>query len=192
MSQYHNVLFILGKLFYFSLLYENHRYYKGLYTMKPCTVPDLDVYCSKLKTNLCQPGHMKSTRKQLFASKASCTARMPELADNHTSVLAIFGDKDPDFKQPDGSEEEANWIIEHVTSSNTTATQGLGLPTTAAANTSNSGSQVHPEQQRNSAGAATGTAAEASYYVMVKGAGHYPHVECPALVAREILQFIAV
>lgn len=89
-------------------------YYQSLYTLKPSPVSDLKEYSDKLKKNLNMPGHMYATKMQIFASKGQCTARIPDIRRYEIPTIAIFGDKDPDFPAPNGSEKEAQWIVNAV------------------------------------------------------------------------------
>lgn len=88
-------------------------YYSSLYKIHPSPVSDLNEYCSKLQHNLKEPGRLEATRQQLFASKKYCTERIASVANQGIPVLALFGDKDPDFKNP---EDEAKWIVNSLKS----------------------------------------------------------------------------
>lgn len=141
-------------------------YHKTLYTIKPSPVLDLIDYCTQLKQNLTETGRMHAVKQQMFASKSRCTDRLHDISQTHTPVLAIFGDKDPDFKAPDGCEIEAKWIIDNAFGGKKATAESI------AVNGSGTGSD------------------HVAYYVLVEGAGHYPHVECPTIVANHVKEFI--
>lgn len=78
-------------------------YYKGLHTLKPSPVTDLDVYCKKVKANLRESNRrIEALRGHMFASKASCTSRIAKLSKD-IPIVVIYGAKDPDF--PDLQQE---------------------------------------------------------------------------------------
>jgi pimeloyl-ACP methyl ester carboxylesterase len=88
-------------------------YYKSLHvTKKP---QDLDEHVRELAANLKQKGRHDVLLKLLFASKAECARRIPEVK---APVLVIMGDKDPDFSKP---EEEVKWIENAFTSTSVTS-----------------------------------------------------------------------
>ena len=74
-------------------------YYKGLYTIKPCPVDDLDKYCHSLKKNLSESGRMTALRGHVFGKKAPCVFDWSKLHDR--PVLVVLGSKDPDFPSID-------------------------------------------------------------------------------------------
>lgn len=94
------------KVFYFDVKFS-FSYYQTLYTKKNNPVPDLKAYSNKIKENLCEKNRMASVREIIFSSKKPCTLRMKDVAKNHVPILAIYGDKDPDFKDV---KDELNWI----------------------------------------------------------------------------------
>ena len=70
-------------------------YYKTLY--KDFPPADLDAHVAAVRASMRQPGHLRALRDQVFGLKAPCAARAPEVAASRQRVLAIWGDKDPDF-----------------------------------------------------------------------------------------------
>ena len=87
-------------------------YFKGLYTIKPSPVHDLDSYIAAMKKNLGERGRIKAIYEQMMASKSRCTERIPRVAATSLPTLSIFGTNDPDFPAPNGPELEAKWIAE--------------------------------------------------------------------------------
>jgi pimeloyl-ACP methyl ester carboxylesterase len=70
-------------------------YYKSLYvTNKPS---DLDDYTQALVASLKQSGRLEALRGMLWASKAPCEKRIPEVK---APALVIMGSRDPDFQDP--------------------------------------------------------------------------------------------
>lgn len=77
-------------------------YYKSLHvTNKPA---DLEQHAQRIATNLRESGRHSALLKLLFASKADCEARIPEVK---APVLVVMGTKDPDFSKPSA---EVDWI----------------------------------------------------------------------------------
>jgi pimeloyl-ACP methyl ester carboxylesterase len=70
-------------------------YYKLLY---PSGVPaDFAHYQALLRANLREHGRFEAFRAMMFASKAPCEARLPEVK---ARTLVVMGSKDPDFPKP--------------------------------------------------------------------------------------------
>ena len=84
-------------------------YYKTLFKAPPA---GLDAHVANIRANLAQPGRLAALRGHIFASKAPCAARLPELSELKLPVLAIWGDKDPDF--PGGVEHEGAELLRRV------------------------------------------------------------------------------
>ncbi len=74
-------------------------YYAGLYPLKK-SVPDFPFYLASLQQHLGEGGgaRVEVTKAHLLASKAACTAELPALGARRLPVLAIFGGRDPDYK----------------------------------------------------------------------------------------------
>jgi pimeloyl-ACP methyl ester carboxylesterase len=70
-------------------------YYKSLYPSKPPA--DLPEYRKALKRNLKERGRFEATRAMIWATKADCEARIPEVG---ARTLVVMGKRDPDFKDP--------------------------------------------------------------------------------------------
>lgn len=145
-------------------------YYKSLFKLGGAGTADVTTHVARLHAHLRQPGRIETLRGQLFASKASCTARIPELSARKLPALSVWGSLDPDFKSP---EEEARLV--------TSLLNGQQAAPSAAVVVS--------------AGTATGAvdespqAAQHARYVMIPGAGHYPHMEAADAVASAVLDF---
>jgi pimeloyl-ACP methyl ester carboxylesterase len=78
-------------------------YYKGL--NKGTKAPWLDEHAAAIRTNLKEPGRMRSFRHlAVQLTHAPVEARLPEV---HAPMLAFVGDHDPDFADPDA---ERQWI----------------------------------------------------------------------------------
>lgn len=92
-------------------------YYRGLYTIKPCTVTDIDTYCHNLKVNVQQPGRMEALRGHLFGSKASCSKRIADIASD-IPLLTFYGSKDPDFPDIAKESEELQSYFARQTKAN--------------------------------------------------------------------------
>lgn len=112
-----------------------NMYYGSLYKTAPPA--DLSAYRDALLANLKEPGRIEATRAMIFASKAPCEARIPQV---RAPVLVVMGARDSDFDDP---AIEAEWVASHL----------------------------HGKK------------------LMVDGAGHYPHVEYPDVVAGATIEF---
>jgi pimeloyl-ACP methyl ester carboxylesterase len=112
-----------------------NMYYGSLYKTAPPA--DLSAYRDALLANLKEPGRIEATRAMIFASKAPCEARIPQV---RAPVLVVMGARDSDFDDP---AIEAEWVASHL----------------------------HGKK------------------LMVDGAGHYPHVEYPGVVAGATIEF---
>jgi pimeloyl-ACP methyl ester carboxylesterase len=77
-------------------------YYKSLF--KTNTPSDQAQHVQEIQNNLREPGRHSAMIKTLFASKATCTARISEVK---SKVLVLMGSKDPDFTKP---ADEVAWI----------------------------------------------------------------------------------
>lgn len=75
-------------------------YYAKLYPTAPPA--DFASYRRALKANLREPGRFAALKQMLWASKADCEARIPDVA---APALVIMGSKDPDFKDPSAEAE---------------------------------------------------------------------------------------
>ena len=58
---------------------------------------DLKQYMSALQKNLGEPGRSKVLLAHVFATKAACTARIPEITSKSIPTIAVYGKNDPDF-----------------------------------------------------------------------------------------------
>jgi pimeloyl-ACP methyl ester carboxylesterase len=112
-----------------------NMYYGSLYKTTPPA--DLPAYRDALLANLKEPGRIEATRAMLFASKAPCETRIPQV---RAQALVVMGSRDSDFDDPAA---EADWVASHL----------------------------HGKK------------------LMVEGAGHYPHVEYPDIVAAATIEF---
>jgi pimeloyl-ACP methyl ester carboxylesterase len=77
-------------------------YYKSLF--KTNTPSDQAQHVQEIQTNMREPGRHAAMIKTLFASKATCTARISGVK---SKVLVLMGSQDPDFTKP---EDEVDWI----------------------------------------------------------------------------------
>lgn len=71
------------------------KYYATLYPTRPPA--DLTAYRKALKANLSEPGRFAALRDMVWASKAACEKRLPEVK---APALVVMGSKDPDFSDP--------------------------------------------------------------------------------------------
>lgn len=78
-------------------------FYKSLFKTNPPA--DLADHAQALSKNLKESGRHSALLKMMFASKASCTARIPEV---RSDFLVVMGSKDPDFSKP---ADEVDWIV---------------------------------------------------------------------------------
>ncbi len=79
------------------------NYYKDLFIQHP--PEDQEKYLQALKQSLNKEGRIHALRKMVFASKADVKAQLTKI---EAPILAVGGNKDPDFKDP---EDELNWIL---------------------------------------------------------------------------------
>ena len=71
--------------YYYNTLYADHA------------PADLAAHVVTVKASLALPGRLHALREQMFALKAPCAERLPELAAKGVPLLAVWGTKDPDF-----------------------------------------------------------------------------------------------
>lgn len=82
-------------------------YYKSLFTLSSTApVPDLDQHIAALGRNLSQGGRIAALRGHVFASKAECATKIPDVVRCGIPVGCVYGSMDPDFSPPRGVEEE--------------------------------------------------------------------------------------
>lgn len=82
-----------SKYFALSNIVVWTMYYKSLYKTNPASSNHSEL----IKANLWEGSRLAYLRKLMFASKSTCTARIPEVK---CPVLVVMGTKDPDFKDP--------------------------------------------------------------------------------------------
>lgn len=81
------------------------KYFQSLF---PSNKPnDFDEYVTHLRSTLDRDGHFEAVRAMIFASKAECEKRLPEVRQAKIPALVLMGSEDPDFADP---EQEARWI----------------------------------------------------------------------------------
>ncbi len=72
-------------------------YYQTLY---PSQQPgDFAAYVARLRANLAEPGRFRAVQAMMVAKRAEVEARFGEV---QAPTLVMMGDKDPDFKSPEG------------------------------------------------------------------------------------------
>jgi pimeloyl-ACP methyl ester carboxylesterase len=145
-------------------------YYASLYTLPqpprrsgvPAPVPDLEQHVARLRAHLGEPGRLDTLYHQLNSSKASCEARIVELAARRVPALGVWGSRDPDFPSPAA---EAELVTARL--------NGSAAASSGADSTAHAAPSAHAR------------------HVLIEGAGHYPHVEAASAVAEAILAFSA-
>lgn len=96
-------------------------YLRSLY--KEHAPPDVDAHVEGVRASLAAPGRLAVLRAHVFASKAECARRIPELAQAKTPLLAVWGSRDPDF--PD-VRAEAKETLARVPHAETEIIEGVG------------------------------------------------------------------
>ncbi len=81
-------------------------YYGSLYKGSP--PQDLPEYRAALEANLKEPGRFEALQAMLWASKAPCEARIPDV---HARAIVFMGSADPDFENPVA---EANLVADRL------------------------------------------------------------------------------
>ncbi|MDZ7702891.1 MAG: alpha/beta hydrolase [Trueperaceae bacterium] len=72
-------------------------YYQTLY---PSQQPgDFAAYVARLRANLAEPGRFRAVQAMIASKRAEVEARFGEV---RAPTLVVMGDKDPDFKSPEG------------------------------------------------------------------------------------------
>lgn len=87
------------------------RYYSTLYpTRKPA---DFATYSAALRSNLSEPGRLEALQQMLAAPKEASEARLKRV---NKPSLVLMGSKDPDFKnsQYKNPEAEAQWVAQSL------------------------------------------------------------------------------
>jgi len=87
-------------------------YLRSLY--KDHAPADVDAHVAGVRASLAAPGRLAVLRAHVFAPKAACAARIPELARRGTPVLGVWGGKDPDFADVEAEAREARARVRHA------------------------------------------------------------------------------
>ncbi len=78
------------------------NFYRSLYKKNP--PEDFQDYLRKLKSNLSEKGRMRAVRLMTFSPKEECVEALGKVK---CPAMAIFGSRDPDFKDP---VKEMEWL----------------------------------------------------------------------------------
>jgi len=84
--------------------------YRSLHPLK--NVDDIETYCAGLQGNLEQAGRLDVVRAQVFASKASCAARLPAFLAARVPFSVVYGSMDHDF--PDVAAEARDFTARYT------------------------------------------------------------------------------